>query len=111
MQRKGQQVAIGVVGTNRGATRIHLPYVLQAVVSGPDGRELYVHECSTNPGSILPGPFKIVEKFILPAEADVEGAKVALRLRHRHGVLMNFRFAAIESAKARSLPLGELPRP
>ena len=111
VQRKDQTVAIGLVGTNRGATRIHLPYVLQVVISGPDGRELHVHDCSTDPGSILPGPFKIVEKFNLPAEADVEGAKVSLRLRHRYGVLMNFRFAARESAKDRSLPLGNLPRP
>lgn len=111
VQRKDQLVAIGLVGTNRGVTRIHLPYVLQVVISAPDGRELYVHDCSTDPGSILPGPFRIVEKFILPAEADVEGAKVSLRLRHRYGVLMNFRFAAVESAEDRSLPLGELPRP
>lgn len=110
VQRKGQVLAVGLVGVNRGATRIHLPYVLQVVVTGPDGRELCVHDCATDPGSILPGPFKIVEKFKLPAEADVEGAKVSMRLRHRHGVLMDFRFAALESAKDRSLPLGELPR-
>ena len=109
--RKGQLVGIGLLGTNRGATRIYLPYVLQAVVSGPDGRELYVHDCKTDPGSILPGPFRIVENFTLPAEADVDGAKVSLRLRHRYGVLMNFRFAATESAQDRSLPLGQLPRP
>lgn len=111
VQRKDQLVAIGLVGTNRGVSRIHLPYVLQVVISGPDGRELYVHDCKTDPGSILPGPFRIVENFTLPAEADIEGAKVSLRLRHRHGVLMNFRFAATESAPDRSLPLGELPRP
>lgn len=110
VQRKGNQVAIGLVGTNRGATRIYLPYVLQVVVSGPDGRELYVHNGTTDPGSLFPGPFKIVEKFELPAEADVEGAKVSLRLRHLHGVLLDFRFAARESAKDRSLPLGVLPR-
>ena len=109
VQRKGQMIAVGLVGVNRGATRIHRPYVLQVVVSGPDGRELHVHDCATDPGSILPGPFKIVEKFKLPAEADVEGAKVALRLRHRQGALMDFRFAAVESAKDRSLPLGDLP--
>ena len=107
----GQLIGIGLLGTNRGATRIYLPYVLQAVVTGPDGRELYVHDCTTDPGSILPGPFRIVENFTLPAEADVEGAKVSLRLRHRYGVLMNFRFAATESAPDRSLPLGDLPRP
>ena len=110
VQRKDRQVAVGLVGTNRGATRIHLPYVLQVVVLGPDGRELFVHNGTTDPGSILPGPFRIVENFTLPAEADVEGAKVSLRLRHRYGVLMDFRFAATESAEDRSLPLGELPR-
>ncbi len=111
VQRKGQTVAVGLVGTNRGATRIHLPYILQSVVTGPDGKELFVHDCPTDPGSILPGPFKIVDRFDLPAEADVEGAKVSLRLRHRYGALMDFRFAALESADDRSLPLGEIPRP
>jgi len=109
VQRKGRMIAVGLVGVNRGVARIHLPYVLQVVITGPDGRELYVHDGATDPGSLLPGPFRIVEKFRLPAEADVPGSKVSLRLRHRYGVLMDFRFAAVESAKDRSLPLGDLP--
>ena len=109
VKRKGRTVAAGLIGENKGVARIHLPYVLQMVVTGPDGKELFVRNATADPCSWLPGPFKFAEKFTLPESADVEGARISFRLRHREGVLRNFRFAAKETEEDGSLPLGPLP--
>jgi hypothetical protein len=41
----------------------------------------------------------------LPSEPKGD-LKLALRLRHRHGIFRNFRFAARETSPDGSLPLG-----
>ena len=107
--RKGRTVSVRLIGKNRGVARIHLPYVLQLVVVGPDGRERYVHDASVDPGTWLPGPFRFAERFEVPDGIDLEGARLVARLRHRHGVLRDFRFAARETEENGSLPMGPLP--
>ncbi len=109
VRRAGRTVGVRISGENRGVTRIYLPYVLQLVVVGPDGRERFVHNASANPGSWLPGPFSILERFTLPDGVDLEGARLVARLRHRHGVLRDFRFAVRETEENGGLPLGKLP--
>ena len=109
VKRKPPMVLAGLAGENKGAARISKPCVLQVVVTGPDGKELYVHDATVDPCSWKPGPFKFTEKFELPAEADIEGARISFRLRYREGTQKNLRFAAKEAAKDGSLPLGLLP--
>ena len=92
---------------NKGVARIHLPYVAQIVVTDAAGREVMAHEVSVDPGSWLPGPFRLVDAFDLPSEPQGE-LKLALRLRHRHGIFRNFRFAARETLPDGSLPLGSV---
>ena len=104
--RKGRRIAVRLVGENIGVARIYLPYALQFVVADAGGRELLVHESSVDPGAWLPGPFAVVERFLLPDGVDATDVRLSVRLRHRPGVLRNFRFAALESATDGSLPLG-----
>lgn len=109
VKRFGKAVAVALSGENKGVARIHLPYSLQAVVTGPNGQELFAADLAADPRSWLPGPFKFAEKIELPQSADVEGARISFRLRHRPGVLRNFRFAAKETAPDGSLPIGPIP--
>ena len=110
VRRMGRRtVAVRLVGENIGVARIHLPYVLQIVVAGSDGHERFVHDASADPGTWLPGPFAVEERFTVPAETDRSGARLSLRLRHRGGVFRDFRFAALETADDGSLPLGTIP--
>jgi len=106
VRRTGREVLVRFAGYNRGAARIHLPYCVQVVVSDDGGNELFVHEASADPGSWLPGKFGFIDKFSLPAELAEKDVRISVRLRHRHGVLRNFRFAVTESAEDGTLPLG-----
>ena len=105
VRRDGRTVTLRLTGENRGVARLHLPYALQVVVAGPDGKELFVHEASADPGSWLPGPFSVKDRFILPHDVDATGARLSVRLRHRGGVFRDFRFAARETAADGTLPL------
>jgi len=100
-------VSVELSGVNKGVARIHLPYVAQIVVTDTAGREVMVHDASTDPGTWLPGPFRLVDAFDLPptVQGDV---RLSVRLRHRHGIFRNFRFAARETVPDGSLPLGRI---
>ena len=108
VRREGRQVTVRLAGVNRGVARIHLPYVLEFVVADGDGKELFVHESSVDPGTWLPGEFGFTERFQLPPELEGTTVRLSVRLRHRGGVFRNFRFAALESAEDGSLPLGSV---
>ena len=103
----GRHVSVELSGVNKGVARIHLPYVAQIVVTDAAGREVMVHDVAADPGSWLPGPFRLEDTFDLPptVKGDV---RLAVRLRHRHGIFRNFRFAARETAPDGSLPLGSV---
>ena len=106
VRRAGRRVAVKLAGVNRGVARIYLPYALEIVVADSDGKERFSHESSVNPGTWLPGDFGFIERFELPLELTSENVRLSVRLRHRGGVLRNFRFAALESAEDGMLPLG-----
>ena len=106
VRRKGRQVGVRLVGENIGVARIYLPYALEMVVSDDGGNERFVHESTVDPGTWLPGGFGFTERFELPPELADKTVRLSVRLRHRDGVLRNFRFAALESAEDGSLPLG-----
>ena len=106
LRRSGREVLVRLAGYNKGVARIHLPYCVQVVVSDDVGSELFVHEAPADPGSWLPGKFGFIDKFSLPAELAEKDVTISVRLRHRHGVLRNFRFAVKESAPDGTLPLG-----
>ena len=105
VRREGNRLSVELSGVNKGVARMHLPYVAQIVVTDAAGSELMVHEAAVDPGSWLPGPFRLVDAFDLPPESQ-DGLKLALRLRHRYGFFRNFRFAARETLPDGSLPLG-----
>ena len=105
VQRSGRRVTVSLSGVNKGVARIHLPYVAQIVVTDAAGREVMVHEAAADPGTWLPGPFRFSETFSLPPSAGAD-VSFAIRLRHRHGIFRNFRFAARETSPDGSLPLG-----
>ena len=105
VRRAGRRVSVELSGVNKGVARIHLPYVAQIVVTDAAGREVMVHDATADPGSWLPGPFRLVDAFDLPSVPQGE-LKLSVRLRHRHGIFRNFRFAARETAPDGSLPLG-----
>ena len=107
VQRSGRRVTVSLSGVNKGVARIHLPYVAQIVVTDAAGREVMVHEAAADPGTWLPGPFRLADAFDLPSEPKGD-LKLALRLRHRHGIFRNFRFAARETSPDGSLPLGSV---
>ena len=109
VESDGQTVSVRLTGENRGVARLHLPYELQIVVAGPDGQERFVHVASVDPGSWLPGPFSVEERFALPADVDATDARLFARLRHRHKIFRDFRFAARETTDDGALPLGALP--
>ena len=104
VQRSGRRVTVSLSGVNKGVARIHLPYVLQIVARDRAGRELLVHAATADPGSWLPGPFRFSETFSLPHSAGAD-VSFAIRLRHRHGIFRDFRFAARETASDGTLPL------
>ena len=106
VRRKGRQVGVRLVGENIGVARIYLPYALEMVVSDDGGNERFVHESTVDPGTWLPGRFGFTERFALPPELADKTVRLSVRLRHRGGVLRNFRFAALESGEDGSLPLG-----
>jgi len=105
VRRAGRRVSVALAGVNKGVARIHLPYVAQVVVTDAAGREVTVHDAAADPGTWLPGPFRLVDAFDLPSAAPDE-LNLAVRLRHRAGVFRDFRFAARETAPDGSLPLG-----
>jgi hypothetical protein len=107
VRRAGRRVTVELSGVNKGVARIHLPYVAQIVVTDTAGREVMVHDAAADPGSWLPGPFRLVDAFDLPTDSQGE-LNLALRLHHRHGIFRNFRFAARETAPDGSLPLGSV---
>ena len=105
VRREGSRLSVELSGVNKGVARIHLPYVAQIVVTDAAGREVTVHDAAADPGTWMPGPFRLVDAFDLPPERQGE-LKLALRLRHRYGIFRNFRFAARETLPDGSLPLG-----
>ena len=109
VRREGRRVTVSLSGENKGVARIHLPYVAQIVVTDAAGREVMVHEAAADPGSWLPGPFRLVDAFDLPSDSQGE-LKLSVRMRHRHGIFRNFRFAARETSLAGRLPAAWLSK-
>jgi len=105
VRREGNRLSVELSGVNKGVARLHLPYVAQIVVADETGREVMAHEATADPGTWLPGPFRLADAFDLPPLPNGK-LKLAIRLRHRHGILRDFRFAARETAPDGSLPLG-----
>lgn len=105
VRRMGREILVRIAGYNKGVARIHLPYAAEVVVRDQAGNELFAHEAAADPGTWLPGKFGFVDQFDLPAELEGKDVRFAVRLRHRQGVLRNFRFAVRETDRDGLLPL------
>ena len=103
-ERKGDGLTLDLKGENKGVAKIYIDYALAVVAKDAAGKKIAEIDCQADPRTWLPGAFRVRETVRLPPGLP-DDTRFSLRLRHRAGVLNDFRFAAQGLDKDGSLPL------